>query len=419
MRETQKKPFYTMLVTIFFDMLGYGILIPVIPILLGDPTSADFILPAGFTLKQGYIMLGILLGVQPLMQFFSAPILGQLSDKYGRKKILFISMLGTCLSYILFAIAIMTKDINLLFASRILDGITGGNISVANAAVSDITPIKDRTKNYGMMGAAFGLGFIIGPFIGGQLSDPSVVSWFSASTPFWFAVILTLINLALVVFIFPETNTNINHRHEMTWFQSVGHIKKAFLIKNLRSLFSSTFTYYAGFSFFTTFFTIFLIQKLHFDQGDIGFFFAYVGIWLIFTQLVIVRFLLKDIPERFILPLAMAAAGAGVFALLSVSTTAMLLVVIPFFAIANGITLVNMTSLVSKSATKDVQGEIFGISASVQALAQSVPPILSGFIAYMLNPDSPIFVSATFMIVASIIFIAFYRRQKTVEEVFS
>src|SRR6185369_2029743 len=111
-----------------------------------------------------------------------------------RRKLLAISILGTSASYVVFALGIVTKNLPLLFISRAFDGITGGNIAVAQAAVADITKPEHRAKNFGLIGAAFGLGFIIGPYIGGKLSDPSVVSWFSASTPFWFAAALSFFN---------------------------------------------------------------------------------------------------------------------------------------------------------------------------------------------------------------------------------
>lgn len=413
MISKRPRPLLVVLVTIFFDLLGYGILIPVIPVLLADPSSPDYILSAKeITDKGAYILLGVLLGAQPLMQFFSAPILGQLSDRYGRKKVLLISLIGTTLSYVLFAFGIKIESLSLLFFSRILDGITGGNISVAQAIVADISPIEKRTKNYGLMGAAFGLGFIIGPFIGGKLSDPNLVSWFSVETPFWFAVILSAINFFMVVWLLVETNPRGEPRVPLNWKQSIEHIEKAFRIKELRSIFFSTFVYYSGFSFFTTFFSIFLIERLNFHQGHIGNFFAYVGIWLIFTQVVIIRYMLKNKSESQILPVAMFFAGIGIFALLMVKSVTALALVIPIFAIANGITIVNITSLVSKSGSKNVQGEILGINASVQASAQSIPPILSGFIAAILVPTSPIVVSGALMILASLVFYHFHNRDR-------
>ena len=180
-------PLPVVLFTVFVDLLGVGILIPVIPQLMANPGSNYYLFPENTPASHGYIVLGFLVAIFPLMQFIATPILGQLSDKFGRKKILAISLAGTSMSYVLFAIGIMTKNIPLLFLSRGFDGITGGNIAVAQAAVADVTPPEKRARNFGLIGAVFGFGFIIGPYIGGKLSDPSIISWFNATTPFFFA----------------------------------------------------------------------------------------------------------------------------------------------------------------------------------------------------------------------------------------
>ncbi|MGZ4893714.1 MAG: MFS transporter, partial [Halobacteriota archaeon] len=196
-------PLFVILSIVFLDLVGVGILIPIVPVLLAGPSSPYYILPAGYTVQQGYILLGWLVAIYPLFQFLAAPILGQLSDKYGRKKVLGVSLAGTSVSYVVFAIGIITQNLPLLFVARAFDGITGGNIPVAQAVVADITPPRERAKNFGLIGAAFGLGFIIGPYIGGKLSDPSVVSWFNAAVPFWFAAILAVVNIVLVIALLP------------------------------------------------------------------------------------------------------------------------------------------------------------------------------------------------------------------------
>ena len=203
------KVLFAVVFTIFIDLLGIGILIPVIPQLLANPASPFYLLAQGVSIKTGYIILGFLTAIFPLMQFFATPLLGELSDRFGRKPVLAISLLGTCISYILFAIGILTKNLPLLFVSRGFDGITGGNIAVAQAAIADVSTPENRAKNFGLMGAAFGIGFILGPYIGGKLSDPNLISWFNAATPFWFAALLCFANVLSVVFLLPET-----HKHK-------------------------------------------------------------------------------------------------------------------------------------------------------------------------------------------------------------
>ena len=393
--------------TVFIDLLGIGILIPVIPQLFANPLSEFFMLPVGTSLNSGFLMLGFLVAVYPIGQFFATPILGQLSDKYGRKKILAISLLGTSLSYLLFAYGIITKNIPLLFVSRFFDGLTGGNISVAQAMISDTSAPEMRAKNFGMLGAAFGLGFIFGPYLGGKLSDPSVVSWFSASTPFYFAAILAFLNMLSVLFILSETNKNMR-TDSINWKKSLNNIKRAYEMKGVNVIFLTNFLFFAGFTFFTTFFGVFLIKKFNFTQGNIGDFFAYVGVWSVITQAFLIRFFSK-FSQKKIIQTTIMCGGVLVLAYFLPEHAWQLLLIPPFFSLCNGLTMSNLNSLLSRMAPPDRQGEILGINASVQALAQSIPAILSGFIAANLSSDTPLVVSAVIIVIAGFAFFKLYK----------
>jgi DHA1 family tetracycline resistance protein-like MFS transporter len=411
--KDQKKVLFTILFTIFVDILGFGILIPVIPLLLADPSSSYFLLPKSISPANGYILLGFLLAIFPFMQFLATPILGQLSDKFGRKKILSISLLGTSISYIFFAFGIITRNIPLLFISRGFDGITGGNISVAQAAIADITPPEKRAQTFGLIGAVFGFGFIIGPFLGGKLSDPTLVSWFSASTPFWFAAILSMLNVLFVSIYLKETHAKLHVEKVIEWTRSIHNVVKAYAMKELRVIFITNFLIAAGFTFFTSFFSVYLITKFHFNQGNIGDFFAYLGIWIAFTQAVLTGYFGKKYTDIQILKVSIITMGFLVLAYFLPTVWWQLLLVVPFFALFNGLTMANSTALVSKTASSAHQGEVLGINSSVQALAQAIPAALSGYIAAQLTPESPIFVASVFIVIAGLIFIFFYKPKTT------
>ncbi len=405
-------PLPVIFLTIFVDLLGFGILIPVIPQLLANPASPYYLLPQGWTIQQGYILLGFLTASFSIAQFFATPILGQLSDRFGRKKILAISLFGTCISYIIFAIGILTANIPLLFLSRIFDGITGGNISVAQAAIADVTTHENRAKNFGLIGAAFGLGFIIGPFIGGKLSDPSVVSWFNATTPFIFAAILSAINVLGILIFFPETLKVKNHTLKINWSRSLLNVYHAATDKKLRTLFGTVFLFTAGFTFFTTFFAVFLITKFNFTQGNIGDFFAYVGLCVALTQIFITGKVSKRFPAYKIIRVCLFGAGIALFLFFLPQLWWQLLLIVPLFAICNGLMQANITALISMSAGSEVQGEVLGINSSVAALAMSIPPVLAGFIAAGLSPNAPIFVGGTIVLVSAVVFWIFYKPHK-------
>lgn len=411
-KKALNKPLPVIFFTIFLDLIGFGILIPVIPLLLANPHSSFYLLPPDFSPKDGYILLGYLLAIFPFMQFLATPILGQLSDRYGRKKILAISLLGTCISYILFAIGIVERNLPLLFLARSLDGITGGNISVAQAAIADITTPENRAKNFGLIGAAFGLGFIFGPYIGGKLSDPNVVHWFSAATPFWFAACLSFLNVISVFFFFPETLKHPAKELIIAWNKSITNIMKAFQLPGIRSLFTSIFLFQGGFAFFTTFFSVFLITKFGFTQGNIGDFFSYVGIWVALSQALVTRQLSKHFSEYSIVRISLFAMPICIFLFFVPTAWWGLLFIIPFFAMFIGLSQANTTALVSRSAPREIQGEVLGINASVMALAQSVPPVLSGYIAASLTPSSPIVVSAIVIFASALVYALFYKKPK-------
>jgi DHA1 family tetracycline resistance protein-like MFS transporter len=391
--------------TILIDMLGVGILIPVIPLLLTDPQYA-YHLPVG--VSTGYVILGYLTAIFPFMQFIATPILGQLSDHVGRKKVLAFSLAGTALSYVIFAIGIILKNIPLLFISRALDGITGGNIAVAQAAIADSSAPENRAKSFGLIGAAFGIGFIIGPFLGGVLSNPGYVSWFNATTPFWFAAILSALNTVSVMFFFKETlKKKVSERIHIA--QSVMNIKAAFTSEKFRTYFITQFLYICGFTFFTTFFGVYLIHKFGYDQGGIGLYFAYIGVFIALTQGFVVRYMSKRfsaIPTIWISMLGLSI----VFLVLSLINAPWPLYIIAIpQCIFIGLIMANMTALVSIHSGGHEQGKMLGVSASVQALAQAIPPVISGYLAASLSVTAPLVGATILVFCAALTFVIFVR----------
>ncbi|MDO8559972.1 MAG: MFS transporter [bacterium] len=405
----RKNPLAVIFLTVFVDLLGYGILIPVVPLLLTDPTSPYFLLPAGWSVGQGYFLLGVLLATYPLGQFFSAPILGQLSDQFGRKRILAVSLAGTCLGYVLFAVGVLLHNIPLLFASRLLDGLTGGNFAVAMASIADVSKPEHRAKNFGLIGAAFGLGFILGPYLGGKLSDPNVLAWFSAATPFWFSALLSSLNIVSILAFFPETRPTRTPWSALDWGKSVKNIFTAFKIPGAQLLFGTTFLINAGFTFFITFFSVFMIKRFGFQQGEIGDFFSYVGLWVVITQGLIVRQVAGRFSEASILKFSIPVLGVAVLLHFLPNGWSGLLLVAPVLAVANGLTQANLSGLISRSVGPEVQGEVMGISSSLAAVAQTVPPLLSGVIAAVLTPAAPIAVGALVLLLAGVLFAVRYR----------
>lgn len=399
------KKLWFLFLTIFIDMLGIGILIPVIPQLLGEPSSPYYLLESSQG-DLGFLLLGILMALYPIAVFFMAPILGSLSDKYGRKPILFISILGTAISYFVFAYAIITKNILLLFLSRLVDGITGGNISVAQAAIADLTEKENRTKVFGMIGAAFGLGFIFGPFLGGILSTSSILPFFNASTPFIFAGVLSFFNAMSIHFFFKESIKEKNNTKIIEYFGAFKNLLKTQKFsKEIRYLFLCSFLFNIGSSFFYSFFNVYLTNKFALSSAEIGNFFAYVGIWIILTQVVVVRFLANKYKEVDLLGPAYIINALAVLLYLVPNSAWYLLLIVPIASIPNGIQQANFASFLTKETKEKMRGEVIGVSSSVASLGQAFPPILAGLIAAITASFVPIVFGAIIVFTAGIIFI--------------
>ncbi len=385
-------------------MLGIGILIPVVPQLFTDPSSASYLL-SGDRADLGFILLGMLMTSYPLALFFASPVLGALSDRYGRKPILVVSVFGTAISYFVFAYAIFTKNIPLLFISRIVDGATGGNISVAQAAVADLTTPEDRAKTFGMVGAVFGLGFILGPFLGGVLSSSAVNPFFNSATPFIFSGFLSLINVISIAYFFKESIKEKLKENKIRFFASLENIAKAQKFQNVRFLFLVSFLFTLGFAFFTSFFNVYLTNKFHFSPVNVGNFFGYIGVWVILVQIFVVRNIPARFTENILLGPAYIASGIGVLALLVPDNSWYLFLIVPLASIPHGIQHANYISLLTKTTDEAMRGEVLGVNASVSSLAQSLPPVFAGLMAAAFTAYVPILMSAFLVMLAGVVFI--------------
>lgn len=377
MTDKKLNPTLAVFITVFIDLLGIGIIIPVFaPVIIENKHG---MIPPEISESTRNIIYGFLTATFPFFQFFGAPILGTLADKYGRKKILQISLIGTLLGYILFALAIQNKILWLLFIARALPGFMGGNISIVSAALADISKPEDRAKNFGLIGMAFGLGFIFGPAIGGILADNSILPWFSYATPLWFTAALTLLNIYYVYTQFPET-FKANAPGKVTLLAGVRNVQKAFQLENMRVILLTVFLQAFGFSFFMQFNQVYLIKKFQFDEKSIGLFFAYIGIWIAFTQGVIVRKIAARFASHQVLRISLLGMSLTLISILIPDQWWILLFINPFIAIFQGSTQPNQTNIVSQMASRETQGETLGIQQSIASLAFTIPPIIAGFL---------------------------------------
>ncbi|RTL13040.1 MAG: MFS transporter [Neisseriaceae bacterium] len=412
-RFSQNKALWIIFLTIFIDMLGIGILIPVFPLLITH--GSEFrVTPLDWSQAESFIFAGWLLAVFPILQFFCTPILGQLSDKYGRRKLLILSISGTAVSYLLFAYGILTRNIELLFFSRMLDGASGGNISIAQAVIGDVSAAKDRAKNFGLVGVSIGLGFVLGPFIGGKLSDPALFIAFNAATPFWFAGALSFVNLMLVYSYLPETSS-LKSTLKIDYNKPLHNIFKSFMIPNLRKIIPALFLYNAGFTFFTTFWGIILLNQFDFTQGMVGNYFAYLGLMIIFAQGGVVRRLSGKVTDYKVLYFSFALTAVCLFAYYLIPNHAAhiwIYCIPPFLAIATALSKAFSSALIARTTDPSVLGEAMGVNSSTNALAQAIPSLLAGYVAAH-QARLTVLLGALLVILAGIYFARNYRECDT------
>jgi DHA1 family tetracycline resistance protein-like MFS transporter len=369
----RNKPFLFILFTAFLAVMGIGIIIPVIPFIVAqyvDPHQTN----------QIALYVGLLTSIYSFCQFFAAPVLGALSDKYGRRPILLLCLIGSAIGYILFGIG---GSLTILFLSRIIDGITGGDISTAMAYVADVTKPQERGKYFGFIGATVGFGFIIGPSLGG------LVSHISLSAPLYVAAGLTLFNVVYGYFFLPES---LKKEHRMADF-SIHHLNPfaqlQYIFKNqqLKFLMFIGFFYFFAFAQMQGIASVFFKDVLHFSPGNIGLYFLVLGIGDMFTQGYLSG---KLLPKFGVLKLVLAgflitAFAFAINAILPIFPFVFLSVIyILIYALGSGLFEPAFGGLVSAAASPSEQGRVQGASQSLQSLTRIIGPI-SAALLYQWN----------------------------------
>ncbi|MCX7735604.1 MAG: MFS transporter [Candidatus Kapabacteria bacterium] len=402
----KSKTLFTIFITVFLDLLGVGLIIPILaPLLLGK-NSGIFSETTSLTTRT--IVFGLLMATYSISQFFSSPILGSLSDKYGRRKLMIFSLIVTIFGYLIFTLGIHYKSLILLFIGRIIPGLSSGNITIAYSSLADVSTPAEKTKNFGLVGMAFGLGFVIGPFIGGHLANDNVFHLFSFETPFVFAIILSLLNLYLVYRNFPETLKE-RKDEQITILKGIKNIILAFSSKRTRRLNFVIFINTLGFAFFTQFFLVILVEKFNFRQENIGSLYGFMGLCVALSQGLIIRPLSKRLrPEKiaiFTLPLL----SISLFLLYFPKEAILLYLIIPFIAFAQSSSNLSLTATSSNLAKENEQGEKLGVTLSMNFLAQSLPPLFGGAIVAKFI-YFPVYAASTLVFLAWLLFIPFFIR---------
>lgn len=380
--------------TIFIDLLGFGIVMPLLP---------------SFSVSMLHInetMIGLIAGIFSLTQFLFNPIWGALSDRYGRKPILVMSLIGSFISYILLGLVFSGVILStaLLLTARAFAGAFAANISAAQAVVSDVTSPEERTKGIGMISAAFALGFVFGPALGGVLSQN-----FGYGFPVFISALLSCIASLLCIFVFKETlpkEVQLKNRANKKIHNPL-NIKLAIAIINNKSYGKYIIIFFvAVFSFSNIFgtFQLFAERKdgLNLNQAEVGYLFSFMGIIGALVQIFFIKIINRKFGEvnTLILGCFLAIFGLG---LIGYSTDVLFLLgVIVILAFGNGLNNTVSISLLSQNVNREEQGTVLGINQSLSALARFFGPVWGGFVYQHLGYKYPFITGGVFMILITI-----------------
>jgi MFS transporter, DHA1 family, tetracycline resistance protein len=373
-------PLVILFFTVFIDLLGFGIIVPLLPFYaerFGGSAETVAMLSASFS----------------LMQFLFMPLWGRLSDRVGRRPILLMGLFGSFGSYLLFGLA---GSLPLLFLSRIFAGIAGATVSTAQAFIADSTTAQNRAKGMGVLGAAFGLGFIFGPAIGGFLSR-----WGHAVPPL-FASALSLVNFAAAWFVLPESRPAHVPATTLAAHSRLEALKKALTRPTLPILLAVYFLVIAAFSGFETTFALFSQKRFGFTEESIGYVFAYVGVVLSLVQGGLVGRVVSRFGERRLVPVAIALMACGLVLIPLSTTLAVLFIGNGVLAVGMGFNSPSLASLISQGSDPEDQGGVLGVSQSLGSLARIIGPAWGGFLFDRFGPAMPYLSSAGLMVVAAV-----------------
>jgi multidrug resistance protein len=371
-------PLVIIFITVFIDLLGFGLIIPLLPFYAESFGASAF-------------AIGLLGTSFSLMQFLFSPVWGRWSDRIGRKPIILLGLFGSGASYLMLALA---NSLALLFAARIVGGIAGANIPAAQAYVADVTTPENRARGMGLIGAAFGLGFIFGPAIGGLLSRVS------PETPMWCAAALCFANFAAAWFLLPESRTASASRRTLGRLEA---FRQATAKPTLLLILALYFLVTMAFAGFEATFALFTEARFGYTAASIGFLFTFIGTIIAVIQGVLIGRVVTRVGERRIIPVAIAAISVSIGMLPFVWNVPTLLVALGLLAMGMGFNNPSLSSLVSKLSDEDDQGGTLGLASSLASLGRVVGPAWGGYLYDAFGMTTPYLSAAGLMFVAFVV----------------
>lgn len=385
------------LFTVALDAIGIGLIFPVMPDLMEEVTGSG--------LGEAALWGGVLAASFAVMQFLCGPLVGNLSDRLGRKPVLLVSLAVMALDYVAMALA---HTVWLLLAARIVAGVAAATHATANAYVADISTPDQRAKRFGLIGAAFGIGFVAGPMLGGLLAGIDV------RAPFWMAAGLALANLAFGWFVMPESLTLANRRaFSLARANPLASLRAIRRLPGLKRLLLVSFLYAMTFNVWPAIWSYYSKAAFGWNAQWIGFALAAFGVCMALTQALLVAPMIRRIGER-----RTAAVGMGLevvsYGFYGLATSGFWALVFTPIAALGGVTGPSLQAMMSRAVPENQQGELQGVNSSLNALAMIISPLVMTWVfgfftsasAPLYLPGAPFLLSATVMVAVVILFVA-------------
>ena len=344
-----RRPLVVIFLTVLVNLIGFGIIIPLLPFYAQ-------------TFGASPLMIGMLFASFSISQLVASPVLGHWSDRWGRRPVLIFSLLGTVASFVMMALA---HSLAVLFVARVVDGLSGGNITTARAYIGDVTDESNRAKMFGMLGAAFGLGFIIGPGLGGLFAR------ISYTAPIWAAAAITFVAMALAWLWLPETVHRVHAVAGSPW-RMLGELSRR---PGLRTLFAVDFCYWTCFAVYQGTFALFGEQRFKFDVTEIGYILAGFGALGVIVQGALVGPVVRALGERRTLTLGLLFAAFSWGATAMAYSVPLFIVLLVPGALGVGFCNPSLISLLSGAAGRHEQGRVQGAAGALESLGRTIGPV--------------------------------------------
>ncbi len=382
-----------LLLTIFLDWMSIGLVYPMYSSMIFHE-GAHLFSPETSDVVKG-VWLGILLASGPLAQFFSSPVVGTFSDQKGRKPLLKATLVTIVFGYILCATGVWIESLACMLAGRLIVGIGTGNAAVVFASIADISKPEEKAKRFGLASMASGLGFTLGPFLGGTLSA------YGFATPFLFSAVFSLINFILILALYRETH-HVRRQVHLSLILGLKNLKKALRTPGLSTFFLCFFFFCAGWSFYWEFIPVTWIQDYGLTSAQVGNLYAYGAAFYALSSGLLIRPIVNRFPPLSVLFVALVLLVAAIFPMLLHSDVAIFWGYVPVQQFLIALVFPTGATIISNSVSQDSQGEMLGVLQSVDSFAFASSPIVAGFFVG-LSAEAPILIAGGFMALASLI----------------